>query len=79
MESGIKGATVLLKATEGGMEVVGDRLQSALDMVDMMACCGLTAVPVKPSMDMLLAGARAGGVSVETAWTIYMAMLRAID
>ncbi|NKB56024.1 MAG: hypothetical protein GKS00_06785 [Alphaproteobacteria bacterium] len=35
-----------------------------------------TAVPIKPSLDMLTAGSRAGGVSVQKAWEIYMAMLR---
>lgn len=33
-------------------------------------------VPTKPSLDMLTAGSRAGGVSVQKAWEIYMAMLR---
>jgi hypothetical protein len=33
-------------------------------------------VPLKPSADMLAEGARAGGVTVETAWKIYQAMLR---
>jgi hypothetical protein len=34
-----------------------------------------TAVPTKPSLEMLTAGARAGSVSVETAWKIYQAMI----
>lgn len=34
------------------------------------------SVPAKPSLDMLTAGSRAGGVSVKKAWEIYMAMLR---
>ena len=33
-------------------------------------------VPVKPSLDMLTAGSSAGGVSVQKAWEIYMAMVR---
>jgi len=36
-----------------------------------------TSVPLKPSAAMLAAGARAGGVSVETAWKIYQAMIKA--
>jgi len=38
--------------------------------------CAVTEVPLKPSAAMLAEGARAGGVSVETAWKIYLAMLR---
>lgn len=34
-------------------------------------------VPEKPTMEMLTAGSIAGGVSVETAWNIYQAMLKA--
>lgn len=36
------------------------------------------SVPTKPSLDMLTAGSRAGGVSVQKAWEIYMAMLRSM-
>ncbi|MBE9558880.1 MAG: hypothetical protein IMF08_18630 [Proteobacteria bacterium] len=34
-------------------------------------------VPEKPTMEMLAAGSIAGGVSVEAAWNIYQAMLKA--
>lgn len=34
------------------------------------------SVPLKPSAMMLAEGARAGGVTVETAWKIYQAMIR---
>lgn len=34
-------------------------------------------VPEKPTTAMLAAGSMAGGVSVETAWNIYQAMLKA--
>ncbi|HSK38824.1 MAG TPA: hypothetical protein VK943_03565 [Arenibaculum sp.] len=51
-------------------------LDYALDMVAALGEAGLTTVPVKPSAAMLTAGARAGGVSVETVWKIYQAMLR---
>jgi hypothetical protein len=33
-------------------------------------------VPLKPSAAMLAAGSRSGGVSVEIAWKIYLAMIR---
>ncbi|MDG3440514.1 hypothetical protein [Nitrospirillum amazonense] len=35
-----------------------------------------TPVPLKPTTEMLAAGARAGGVSVATAWAIYTSMLK---
>ena len=50
-------------------------LDYALDMVGAMGEAGLTNVPVKPTTAMLTAGARAGQVSVETAWRIYQAMI----
>ncbi|WP_044560912.1 hypothetical protein [Azospirillum sp. B4] len=34
-----------------------------------------TRAPLKPTTEMLAAGARAGGVSVATAWAIYTSML----
>ena len=34
-------------------------------------------VPEKPTTEMLTAGSTAGGVSVEAAWNIYQAMLKA--
>lgn len=54
-------------------------LESALAAVAALAEAGLTAVPMKPTTAMLTAGARAGGVSVETAWRIYQAMLSAAE
>ena len=33
-------------------------------------------VPLKPTAAMLASGSRAGGVSVETAWKIYLAMIK---
>jgi len=41
------------------------------------ADAGFAAVPLKPSVAMLAAGTRAGGVSVEAAWKIYLAMVKA--
>lgn len=35
-----------------------------------------TQVPLKPTAAMLANGSRAGGVSVEVAWKIYLAMIR---
>jgi len=60
-------------------EEMSEPMRYALGVVEQMGVHGLTAVPVKPSMDMLLAGARAGAVSVETAWNIYTAMLRSAE
>lgn len=37
------------------------------------------SMPRKPSTGMLTEGARAGGVTVETVWRIYAAMLRVAD
>lgn len=37
---------------------------------------GLRSVPEKPTLEMLAAGSSAGHVSVETAWTIWQAMLK---
>ncbi|MDE1149194.1 MAG: hypothetical protein PW843_21735 [Azospirillaceae bacterium] len=37
-----------------------------------------TQAPLKPTTEMLTAGARAGGVSVEVAWAIYTTMLKAM-
>jgi len=50
-------------------------LDYALGMVSQLGQAGLTAVPVKPTLAMLTAGARAGGVSVETTWKIFQAMV----
>ncbi len=49
---------------------------SALDTVEALANAGTRAVPEKPTLEMLAAGSRASGVSVETAWEIYQAMLK---
>ena len=38
---------------------------------------GTAEVPTKPNAVMLAAGARAGDVSVEIAWKVYQAMVRA--
>ena len=62
--------------TAMGMHMHPPALDYALEMVSQLGKAGLTAVPVKPSVAMLTAGARAGGVSVETAWKIYQAMLK---
>ncbi len=54
-------------------------LDYALDVVSALGEAGLTAVPIKPSTEMLTAGARAGDVGVETAWRIYQAMVQAAE
>ena len=54
-----------------------EALDYALDMVQLMAESGQIAVPVKPSPGMLAAGAKAGGVTVITAWKVYHARVEA--
>jgi len=51
----------------------------ALDMVTAFGSRGLTLVPVKPTTEMLTAGARAGDVSIEAVWRLYQAMVSAAD
>lgn len=58
---------------------LSDRMQQALNEVEQMGIRGLTAVPVKPTQEMLTAGAQAGSISIEAAMAIYTAMLRAAD
>jgi len=60
-------------------EEMSEPMRHALDVLEQMCAQGLSAVPVKPSMEMLLAGAQAGGISIETAWNVWTAMLRAAD
>lgn len=50
--------------------------ESANDSVEPVPLSDHVHVPAKPSLDMLTAGSSAGGVSVQKAWEIYMAMLR---
>ena len=64
---------------DGGQQAPDGALDYALDVVSAMGEAGLTAVPIKPSTEMLTAGARAGEVSVETAWKIYQSMITAAD
>ncbi|MFV3074653.1 hypothetical protein [Niveispirillum fermenti] len=59
--------------------MLSDRMRFALNEVEQMGTRGLTAVPVKPTQEMLTAGARAGGISIEMAMAVYTAMLRAAD
>ncbi|SNS56595.1 MULTISPECIES: hypothetical protein [unclassified Azospirillum] len=58
---------------------LSDRMQQALNEVEQMGIRGLTAVPVKPTQEMLTAGAQAGSISIEAAMAVYTAMLRAAD
>lgn len=60
-------------------QALSDRMRFALEEVEQMGIRGLTAVPVKPTQEMLTAGSRAGGIGVETVMAIYSAMLRAAD
>lgn len=52
---------------QDGSKETGDRPSPAMRLV-----------PEKPSMEMLATGSKAGGVSVEAAWNIYQAMLKAM-
>lgn len=51
---------------------------SKIEIADtgVLAEASTVKVPLKPSTMMLADGSRAGGVSVETAWRIYQAMIR---
>jgi len=51
-------------------------LQDDSDRVDVLPRRGTRMVPEKPTLDMLTSGSLAGGVSVETAWNIWQAMLK---
>jgi hypothetical protein len=51
-------------------------LRDDSDAVDLLPCRGTRNVPEKPTLDMLTSGSLAGGVSVETAWNIWQAMLK---
>ena len=53
-------------------------LDSESNDLDITPLLDQIRVPAKPSLDMLTAGSREGGVSVQKAWEIYMAMLRSI-
>lgn len=59
--------------------MLSDRMRFALNEVEQMGIRGLTAVPVKPTQEMLTAGARAGQISIEAVMAVYTAMLRAAD
>ena len=52
-------------------------LQDNLGSVEPMPRRSDRTVPEKPTMAMLTAGSIAGGVSVEVAWNMYQAMLKA--
>ncbi|MDG5495965.1 hypothetical protein [Niveispirillum sp. BGYR6] len=58
---------------------LSERMRQALNEVEQMGIRGLTAVPVKPTQEMLTAGAQAGSISIEAAMAVYTAMLRAAD
>lgn len=61
-----------LNLGDNGGDGGGDSLQDAAlrDVTRALA-------PHKPTTHMLIEGARAGGISVEAAWAIYVAMLNA--
>lgn len=49
------------------------------DIAETLAELGLVAVPLKPTMEQIVAGTAAAGVSVDQAWRAYSAMLRAAE
>lgn len=51
-------------------------LQDDPDTIGLASRRGMRTVPEKPTLDMLTSGSLAGGVSVETAWNIWQAMLK---
>jgi hypothetical protein len=51
-------------------------LQDDSDSIGLLPCRGTRTVPEKPTLDMLTSGSLAGGVSVETVWNIWQAMLK---
>lgn len=53
-------------------------LQDDSNPVDLLPRRGMRTVPEKPTLDMLTSGSMAGGVSVETAWNIWQAMLKMV-
>ena len=61
----------------GSKIVTAATLRDSLGTVEPMPPRGERMVPEKPTTEMLAAGSIAGGVSVEAAWNIYQAMLRA--
>lgn len=67
------------QATMPDDDDLSDSLRRALEEVAHMGTRGLIAVPVKPSLEMLTAGADAGKVPIGTAMRIYTAMIQAMD
>ncbi|CAK0775089.1 hypothetical protein CCP2SC5_680005 [Azospirillaceae bacterium] len=55
------------------------RLRHALNAVEDFCNQGYTVAPIKPTHEMLEAGAQAGQISVETAWKVWCAMLTAAE
>ena len=56
-----------------------ETMTSVLDVMPAVGDAGMVSVPAKPSTAMLAAGAEAGRISVESAWRIYLAMVRAAE
>lgn len=52
-------------------------LQNGMDNVQPIPRTSGRMVPEKPTTEMLAAGSIAGSVSVEAAWNVYQAMLKA--
>lgn len=67
--------TIDLPSADG----TAQQFDQGFDVIAALAEAGLSTVPAKPTAAMLADGARAGGVSVETAWRVYQAMLRSAE
>lgn len=64
----VKDQRAMAGSRDGGFDLSGT-------MSGAMSDTSHTLVPLKPSAAMLASGSRSGGVSVETAWKIYLAMI----
>lgn len=58
--------------TEGNVALRADS-----ERIQMLPRRGMRNVPEKPTLDMLTSGSLAGGISVEAAWNVWQAMLKA--
>lgn len=56
-----------------------DAMSFALDAVQSLGGCGINTVPEYPTPAMLQAGAEAGKITVEEAFRIWLAMMRAAE
>lgn len=67
---------IVMSALKNHPTTAASVISGATAVVDTAVDQMTTPTPLKPSAAMLAAGSRAGGVSVEIAWKIYLAMVR---